>query len=97
MASASQVVTYKCAVCGTLKGETNHWLILVVNTDPEFGRTLHLRPFLSGAFDRQLIDDDQAICGDVCAGKALQKYLSELRKLSELTVLRVNAPVEVSG
>ena len=65
--------TTTCDVCGTPKGETNHWLVVVVSR-AEFWLTApeHL--------EKQGTYTAKDICGEECAHKALSQWMDERRK-----------------
>jgi hypothetical protein len=69
---------WKCDYCGTVKGENNHWLMRdrVVPTDdhdvfimPRWNEEQAGREFPDGT------PIYEHICGNVCAGRALEKWL----------------------
>lgn len=68
-----KVDTYKCDICGTIKGENNHWFH--VN-----GRStgLELSPWGAVSSTETTVD----LCSDQCVIKVVQKWLTEQAQTS---------------
>ena len=58
---------YKCDYCDNMKGETNHWWLLLVN--PSF----ELHPWDENFLDAKGVEH---ICSQACAAKALSSWMS---------------------
>lgn len=68
---------WKCDYCPTVKGENNHWFM--VNVANEALVAFILVPWSESVAGAE-VDDKPAyehICGSVCAGKALEKWLGQ--------------------
>lgn len=68
-----KVDTFKCDVCGTMKGTGNHWFLSSI----ECG--VWIRPWLS-----EPIMDDAHLCSDSCVLKTVQAWLDVQKKKSEV-------------
>ena len=65
---------YKCDYCDNMKGETNHWWLLLVN--PSF----ELHPWDENFLDAKGVEH---ICSQACAAKALSSWMSLVSKRSD--------------
>lgn len=68
-----KVEQYKCDVCGTLKGEPNHWFII------RLGGAFHIYPwdFYGGEDEDTSIEREQHVCGNACAQKRLEEWMAK--------------------
>jgi hypothetical protein len=72
------VDTVKCAICGSLKGETNHWRVLRVKPkrgaeDATLTATLIIDPW-DGKLARR--KGSTPTCGSACTQKAVERFLA---------------------
>lgn len=66
-----EVKTVKCAGCGTIRQEANHWLTVDVDAT---GRFIAL-PFVPGG----LKDSERPVCGQACAQQEFGKWMTRIR------------------
>ena len=81
MSNPHEVKTVKCAHCGKVRQETNHWFISAVE-----GGRFRCRPLaplvLVGASGKipgeghSLKQSEQPVCGHQCAQKLFERYLA---------------------
>lgn len=69
MTNPCDVNTVRCAVCGKLRETVNHWFLIWI------GIAFHCFPF--DAAPRT--PDDNPVCGQGCAQKLYEKWMTELR------------------
>jgi hypothetical protein len=62
-----KIEVYKCDVCGTVKGESNHWYLGTSHTD-----SFNIFPW-----EDAIGDSIKHICGRQCAQKFLETWLSK--------------------
>jgi len=77
-----KVETYKCDVCGKVKGDVNHWWIVALATDREVGFGLVLVAWSEEALDdRSLNHLEDArklhLCGSECVQKKVNEFMSK--------------------
>lgn len=69
--------TAKCAICGTIKRETNHWFMVNLNTHIE-GSNQPSSEIHIFAYEQDYLDDDSgypAVCGTECLMKIVSGNL----------------------
>jgi hypothetical protein len=69
--AATQV--YTCDVCGVQRGETNHWFVAQQHTKLKFGEWNAIHSPSEFMRDQQTAIH---LCGQQCATKYLEKFLS---------------------
>lgn len=68
----------RCDVCGAIKGETNHWLVAIV--DPSFvGIAFEPAELLEDRSGPPVFED---ICGHACAHKRFSQWLETVTPLT---------------
>jgi endogenous inhibitor of DNA gyrase (YacG/DUF329 family) len=71
---SDQVITYRCKVCGALKGETNHWrtvgIVATSRLSPAF--------FICEEWDDETAQDESrsVACGERCSLILFERWLS---------------------
>jgi hypothetical protein len=66
---------FQCDYCGAVKGDANHWILRPKGEDVIRGA--YYASFILWPWNDEdaARSDVQHICGNVCAGKALEKWL----------------------
>jgi hypothetical protein len=66
-----QVTTVRCAApgCSNLRRQANHWFVAVEQEDAFF-----CRPYLH---DAQIATTEKPVCGQACAQKIFERYLTK--------------------
>jgi hypothetical protein len=72
-----EVTTIRCGQCGTLKGETNHWIVAVIHPDYE---GILFQPLECIATPRNPELIYKGLCGQGCSQKELQQWLDDLKR-----------------
>lgn len=81
MPNPHEIRTMRCAHCGTVRREANHWFGIVIA-----GSGFHCAPFLFETIQcgerpvmslRKLRKEEQPVCGQQCAQKIFEKYLTQ--------------------
>jgi hypothetical protein len=79
-----EIKTVKCAHCGAVRQETNHWFVILV-TKGRFRCAPLLVPLTIGGTGprsktgRTLRKAEEPVCGQQCAQKIFEKYLAQER------------------
>jgi hypothetical protein len=81
MNNPHEIKTVKCAHCGAVRQEANHWFVIVV-TKGRFRCAPLLVPPTNGAGPRSktgrtLRKAEEPVCGQQCAQKIFEKYLAQ--------------------
>lgn len=77
-----EVKTVKCAYCGTVRQEANHWFVITMTGSGFRCAPLKAQPS-SGHGDatltirRRLRKSEQPACGQQCAQKVFERYLAQ--------------------
>ncbi len=77
------VNTVRCAVCGKLREQANHWFVIWLNAGPRpprktaagVGAGFHCYPFEMAPRRR----DDLPVCGQACAQKEFERWMTAMR------------------
>ena len=71
MTESTHIHTYRCAICGRIKGEVNHWRMVW------WGLRDGVSMFLDAAWDEEIAADPKTmhVCGQGCALAAHERYL----------------------
>ena len=82
--SVMKVTTYKCDVCGQIKGENNHWFRIAAGASG-----LELSAWATSPAAASAVD----LCSDQCVIKTVQKWLGERNEISAGPALMGRASV----
>lgn len=70
--------SFTCDICGTSKLESNHWWMITLGDMPCFQEDLPARHFTLTPWDEDASRNPgiHHICGEGCATKALERFMS---------------------
>jgi hypothetical protein len=82
MHNSHEVKTVKCACCGTVRQEANHWFVITTagsgfRCAPLIRRPNYGRGDRVLTVPRRLRKSDQPVCGQQCAQKVFERYLAQ--------------------
>ena len=81
MSNPHEVKTVKCAHCGAVHQEANHWFVILVSQGkfrcaPCLGFSARGDSGPQAGLVRRLHSAEQPVCGQQCAQKVFEKYLA---------------------
>ena len=68
MSNPHEIRTVKCAHCGKVRQETNHWFVITMENEKFRCAPLNV--------ERRLQKTEEPACGQQCAQKLFEKYLA---------------------
>lgn len=91
---------YRCDICGSLKGPSNHWWLRGINT--EFFLVIRWDDALANEKDLTGADCYEHLCSNSCVSKSLSKWMGEasgnvVRRSGAELFAGMVAPEEVSA
>ena len=82
MNNPHEVKTVRCAHCGVVRQEANHWFVILVSggsfcCSPLRGRLTGTDAGSQALVGRRLRKSEEPVCGQQCAQKVFEKYLAQ--------------------
>lgn len=75
MSNPHAITTVKCANCGKVKQEANHWFVIWISPEHCF----HMLPLEKRSFPDAWLDSDIPVCGQSCAQRQLEIWMTKTR------------------
>lgn len=86
MATKTSIV---CDICGTVKGETNHWFIVDIRKEDKLENDPGFHIVQANFIKREHLDLEEAkdVCGQTCAMKLFSQWMTDAQTAQETSAV----------